>query len=610
MSGGGAGSGTGAGTPGGLLAGAAGRLPVADRVHARREAWRLLRHDRRALLLVVGLYCLSAIAALPGPWLVGQIVDQVQADAGVGAVDVLALAIVGSVAVHLVLERTARRAGYRLGERALARVREQFVDRTLALPLPTVERAGGGDLMTRSTSDVATVGPVVRDAAPEIFLASLQVGFIVVAVCWVHPLLGLAVLLVLPPLWLVARWYLRRARDAYLAEGAADTEISEELAATADGARTVEALQLAERRIAAGDATVTTGMATRRRTLFLRCIFFLGLDVIYLVLTAGMLLLGGLLLFSGVVGLGAVVAAVLYLQRMADPLYSVMMWLEQLQRGAASFARIQGVAMVEPDRTSTGALPAGDQLTIEDVRFAYRPGQDVLHGVDLQVRPGERLAVVGPSGAGKSTLGRLLAGVDPPRTGRIVIGGVPVTELPLPELRRRVVLVTQEHHIFLGTVRDNLVLARPGASDAELRAALQAVEADWVWQLPAGLDTGLRTAGTELDAGQAQQLALARLLLVDPHTVILDEATSLLDPTSARRTERALAAALAGRTVVAIAHRLPTAYESDRVAVVAGGRIAELGSHPQLLAAGGSYAALWQAWHGTDTGSARGGDAS
>jgi ATP-binding cassette, subfamily C, bacterial len=430
-------------------------------------------------------------------------------------------------------------------------------------------------------------------------LAVVQVVLVIGATFALQPALGLAALAAVPLMSLVARWYVRRARDAYLAEGAADTEISEELSASADGARTVEALRLADRRIAAGDATVDEGVATRRRTLFLRSVFFPGLDVTFAVPMAGMLALGATLHQFELVSLGAVVAAMLYMQRLAQPLFAVMQWMEQLQRGTAAFARVEGVSLVDPGRTVTGAVPGGDQIVVSDVRYAYRPGHDVLHGVDLVLRPGERLAVVGPSGAGKSTLGRLVAGVDPPRLGRITVGGVPVTDLPVTELRRRVVLVTQEHHVFIGTLRDNLVLARP-ATDDELYAALAAVGADWVRTLPDGLDTRLRAGGEELDPGQAQQLALARLLLADPHTVVLDEATSALDPTSARRTERALAAALAGRTVVAIAHRLQTAHDADRVAVVADGRIEELGSHHELVTGGGSYAALWRAWHGAD----------
>ncbi|MEW1848125.1 ABC transporter ATP-binding protein, partial [Nonomuraea angiospora] len=232
------------------------------------------------------------------------------------------------------------------------------------------------------------------------------------------------------------------------------------------------------------------------------------------------------------------------------------------------------------------------------VRYAYDGGPDVLRGVDLTVRPGERLAIVGPSGAGKTTLGRLLAGVDAPRTGTVTVGGVPVAALDPVRLRERVVLVTQEHHVFLGTVRDNLRIAAPSATDAELRAALATVGADWIDDLPDGLGADLGPGGHRPDGAQAQQLALARVVLADPHTLILDEATALLDPRTARHTERALAAVLDGRTVIAIAHRLQTAHDADRVAVMQDGRLTELGTHHDLVAAGGTYAELWRSWHG------------
>jgi ATP-binding cassette subfamily C protein len=298
------------------------------------------------------------------------------------------------------------------------------------------------------------------------------------------------------------------------------------------------------------------------------------------------------------VTLGDVVAAALYLQQAIEPLDRLLQWMEQAQRGFASFARVLGVGQVPPEPRGTASAPSGQRLVVRGARFSYADGHDVLHGIDLDVQPGERLAIVGPSGAGKSTLARLLAGIDAPRDGVVSLGDCPVTDLDPAERRRRIALVTQEHHVFIGSLRDNLAFAAPGASDDQMLSALVAVGADWYDGLPDGLDTQLGDGARQLGAADAQQLALARLVLADPHTLILDEATAALDPTTARRTERALAALLTGRTVIAIAHRLNTAHDADRVAVLEDGRITELGSHDELVHAGGAYAALWHSWHG------------
>ncbi|MFF8360259.1 ABC transporter ATP-binding protein [Streptomyces chartreusis] len=572
---------------------------MAERQDVRRATIRLVRADARAFTAVLALNAAAAITGLAAPWLVGRIIDEVRAGRGVTTVDKLALAILVAAAAQLLLARWARYIGHRFGERTLARVREEFVDRTLALPASVVERAGTGDLTARGTADVAAVGTTLRDAGPELLINSVQVLFLLGAVFVLDPLLGACGLIGLAGLWPVLRWYLRRARSGYLAEGAATSDVAEILAATAGGARTVEALRLERRRVAASRDALETARRTRLHTLFLRSVFFPSVEIAYLVPVATVLLVGGALHAQGTISLGTVVAAALYQQQMAGPLDEILMRIEQLQSSGASFARVEGLAQA-PRATETDApTPADDRIDVTGVRYAYDRGGEVLSDVGLTVRPGERLAVVGPSGAGKTTLSRLLAGVDAPTAGSVTVGGVPVVALGPEQLRRQVVLVTQEHHVFLGTVRDNLRIAEPSATDEDLWAALTAVGADsWVRALPDGLDTALGDGGRATDGSQAQQLALARVVLADPHTLILDEATALLDPTTARHTERALAAVLEGRTVIAIAHRLHTASDADRVAVMENGRLTELGTHDELVAANGAYAALWRSWHG------------
>jgi ABC-type multidrug transport system fused ATPase/permease subunit len=295
------------------------------------------------------------------------------------------------------------------------------------------------------------------------------------------------------------------------------------------------------------------------------------------------------------------------MQQIMGPIDDMLAWADQLQVGGASLARLLGVAGVPADRQASGEQPDGEDLRATDVRYSYIPGREVLHGVDLSLRAGERLAMVGPSGAGKSTLGRLLAGIHGPTGGSVAVGGVPLVELPLGDLRGQVALVNQEHHVFTGTVRENVVLPRPEATEEQVREALAAVDAlTWVDALPEGLGTAIGAEGHTLSPAQAQQLALARLVLADPHTLVLDEATSLIDPRAARHLERSLAAVLEGRTVIAIAHRLHTAHDADRVAVVEDGVIAELGSHEDLVATGGAYAVLWDSWHGRGAAAERG----
>ncbi len=575
------------------------RLPVAEPSEVRRAAWRLIGSDRAAFVLVLLTNCAAAGAGLLGPWLIGRIVDEVRAGASVAAIDRLGLLVLLAAIAQLVIGRQARLLGYRFGERTAARLREELVDRLMQLPARTVERAGTGDLTSRATTDAGLVSFVLRDAAPEIVFALVQALIILVAVVLLSPVLGVVGLVALVAVPLVLRWYLRRARSAYLDQAAAGAEVADVLAGTAAGARTVELLGLQEQRMAACATAIEAATRAQLRTLRLRSVFFPTIDISTALAVGVVFGVGGLLYLDQQVGLGTVVAATLYLRQLSVPIDTILVWVETLQSSAASFARLEGLAgAAEPPRsspTAAAADPADQRVVVSSVHYAY-DGSDVLHGVDLVVQPGEHLAVVGPSGAGKTTLGRLLAGVDRPRTGTVTVGGVDVAELAPEQLRRHVVLVTQEHHVFAETLRDNLTVAAPHATDIELRAALRTLGADWVDQLPEGLDTDLGTY--QLGGAQAQHVALARVLLADPHTLVLDEATALFDPTAARRTEQALAATIRGRTIIAVAHRLQTARDADRVAVMEDGRITELGSHHELIVINNSYAALWLAWNG------------
>ncbi|MBM7509228.1 ABC-type multidrug transport system fused ATPase/permease subunit [Nocardioides salarius] len=575
------------------------RLPVADTPALRRYVKQLARRHPRMLFGALALHVLAAVAALAAPRLLGDLVEAVEQGTTTGYVDRVLMVLVGFLVAQTVLTRYARYVSQVLGEQVLADLREDFVDNALSLPVGVVESAGSGDLLTRTSRDVDQLGWSVRMALPEWTIAVVTAALTLVAALSIGWWVALPCLLGVPPLVVGLRWYLARAKDGYLRESATYSAISASLTETVEGARTVEALGLEREQITRVDDDIRDSYDAEKYTLHLRTVFFPSMELSYLVPTVATLLLGGWLYTRGEVSLGDVTAATLYVQMLIDPVDRIVSILDELQAGAASLARLLGVAHVPDDRTEGEARPVDEQLDVDRVRFSYDGERDVLHDVSMSVGVGERIAMVGPSGAGKSTLGRLMAGIHPPREGAVTVGGVPLVDLPLGELRGHVALVTQEHHVFVGTVRENLVLARPTADDDAVLAALGSVDARaWVEALPAGLDTLVGSGGRALTDAQAQQVALARLVLADPHTLVLDEATSLIDPRAARHLERSMASVLEGRTVVAIAHRLFSAHDADRVAVVDGGRITELGTHDELIANGGSYADLWESWHG------------
>ena len=574
-------------------------FPVATSGQAAGFLRDLLHGRKGPLALAIVLNLAAAGVGLVAPLLLGQLVDEVTA----GALDrsnvtTMAGVITGLIVAQAVLTFGARRASAVLGYDLLAAAREEVVRIVLRLPLGHVESSGSGDLLTRITSDVGKMATAARWALPNLIVSVVLIGATFTAMVvnsWLLalPMLGTALIMTFG-----GRYYLARATAGYITESASYSVINSTTTETVEGARTVEALRLGRQRIAQVDEDTEVSAQAERYTMTLRNMLFAMVDSSFQLPLVGVVLLGIWGHSQGWVSIGQITTAALYVSQLQGPLDRVIAVLDHLQLGIVATARLIGVAQLDDDRTPGEAQPDGVKLTGSDLRFGYREGIDVLHGVDVDLRPGERLAIVGPSGSGKSTLGRLVAGINRPRVGDVTVGGVDVMDLPLDRLRTEVALVTQEHHVFVGTVRDNVVLAREtSASDAEVQQALATVGAwGWVSKLNGGLNAQLGHGKTSLTPAQAQQVALARLIIADPHTLVLDEATSLIDPSSARNLEGAMAALLDGRAVIAIAHRLHTAHDADRIAVVDDGRIVELGAHNELLELDGQYAHLWRTW--------------
>lgn len=591
--------------------------PTATPAAARRRVARLLDARRGGVFAVVVVTAASTAATLAGPALIGVVIDAARDGAANARSTVLfassAYALLAILSALLAYAATVRAAV--VGESALAELRSEVFDHAVEVPIDVIERAGTGDLVSRVTGDVTVLSNAVRWTVPSVVFATIEVALTLVALAVVDVRLALvAVVAGTPPAAIGGWWYARRAPIRYRREREAHATLTTRLLEAYRGRTTLAAYRAAGRArndiVDVGRRVVDAEMATTAARNRLRPSVSLSLAMAL----AATVATGAVLVDAGAVTVGAVTAAALYVVRLFDPIGTLLEELDEVQQAVAATARLVGVTELPTSHTSTGSpIPtvepqatAGSSLSMSDVSFSYVSGSPVLRGVTLDIDAAERIVVVGASGAGKSTLVKLLAGLHQPDTGSVVVGEHRLDAVSPIERARLVAMVAQEPYVFARSVADNVRLARCDAADDTIQSVLRTVDADhWVAALPDGIDTIVGASGVRLTPPQAQQLALARLVCADPAVVILDEATADLDPLAAARTERHLDTALAGRTVITVAHRLDTVTTADRVMVMEAGTIIACGPHQELLDHSDRYRELWNAWnaqrHATST---------
>ena len=564
------------------------RLPIADARTVWREARRSLAGRAWQLAALAAVLTAAAAAGIVSPLALGAVVDGANSGAASGdpaVVWMLGFWMAASILLGALLGAVGVIGASRLIELTLADLRERMVDTAFRLPQSRIERAGTGDLISRAGDDVAVVAEAIPSVVPALAGSFFTIAVTIVGMAVIDPWYALVLLVVVPVHVLAVRGYLRHAPQVYAGERSAMADRAQHLLDSLRGLESVRAYGLAPEHIGriARVSWAVAGWTMRARAI--QNVFFARLNAAEFLGMGGLLVVGFVLVSNGSGSIGGTTAAMLLFLRLFGPINELLFVVDELQSALASLGRIVGVITADPQpqpmRVDTAA--AGS-LRLTAVTHSYVEGHDVLRDVHLELSPGETVAVVGASGAGKSTLAALAAGVHEPVEGHV-------------QRPDSIVLVTQEVHVFDATLRANLTLARAAATDEMVLDALGRVgAARLVSRLAAGLDEPLGSSGTALAPAEAQQLALARVLLADPELVILDEATAEGGSRDADRLDRAATEVGRARTVLIVAHRLSQAATADRVLLMEHGRIHEQGSHAELVAAGGRYARLWRAW--------------